>query len=209
MATLMGITTVTIAIQVLVLALHHHPPNKHPPRWMKKCLASLHWSSNAYSTRARHGGANRSKYDLNAESYKEDCPVDPEIMGESSINAHSEQQVTFRHVSKKPIAINNIEPPSMQASGKNCPVENKDIDFALQSTAISDSMTYMAGSLYRKQNNESIVNQWRNISADLDSLFFWVFLIILSLTTVIILGILPLTHPDPSMDPHSLGLYNV
>ena len=211
MATMMGITTVTISIQVLVLALHHHPPNKHPPRWIRKLLGTLHWSNYAYSATAIYRGDNDSKYGRVARKSNEDYRVNPKTTDVHKNNKYKAQQVIFRNGYENATGIGHLKPIVVPPSGKSHRENTKESgnEFKLQNTPTNDDIKYMANTVHKKENQESIMNEWRDIAKDIDSLFFWLFLVILSLTTVIILGVMPLTQPDPSMDPHSLGLYNV
>ena len=139
---MMLITTGTIALQVLVLSLHHHPPNKHPPAWIRRCLKSLRWNSKLYSTAAAG-------------------------------NIHPLNNANPTEIS---VTVSNNETVSP------CTHDKKD--------------TSPSG----KENTEAIQNEWRNLAADLDSLFFWLCFAVLLLCYVVILGIMPFTQTEPSIE---------
>ncbi len=144
MVAMMLIGAVTVALQVLVLSMHHHPPNKHPPNWIRKLLKTFRWNRNLYSVVNNH-------------------PI------------HSSNQ------------IEPIQSQSKITSRNN----NKFSQDAHQESDKSPSSNEKA---------EVIQNEWKNLAADLDSLFFWMCLLALVSCSFIILGIMPLTSPDPSMD---------
>ncbi len=211
MAAMLGITTVTIAIQVLVLALHHHPPNKPPPMWIKNLLAALKWSSNSYSSKVWGKGENNTKYDTVSKKQSDGWPVNQGLTNGNTSSVNQAQQVIYRNRNADSLSrmnsLNSIKYIVVPPSGQNGVENELNKESKLQSDLAADDINYVAKTLYKKERQDNVLNEWRDIATDIDSLFFWVFLVILSVTTVIILGIIPLTQRDPSMDPESLGLY--
>ena len=201
---MMGITTVTIAIQVLVLALYDHPPNKRPPRWIKRLLSVLHLNGNSYSTQAGNHGENISGYEM-VRKDKENWPGSGGIKDGKIPNINKAQHVMFGR------SIRHIKPIATPPGGKSGQQNIKDVERGFkpqnQENTLTGDIKYMARSVYEKEREQRIMNEWRNIAVDLDTLFFWVFLFILSFTVVLVLGIIPFMRSEPSMDGHSLGLY--
>ena len=144
MVAMMLIGAITIALQVLVLSMHHHPPNKHPPNWIWKLLKTLKWNRNLYSAVKDH-------------------------------HIHNSNQIEpMQSISKITTKNNNKVGPGIHQENDKSP-----------------------GS---KEKAEMIQNEWKNLAADLDSLSFWICFGALVSCSFIVLGIMPLTSPDPSMD---------
>ncbi len=214
MASMLGITTVTISIQVLVLALHHHPPNKAPPRWIKNLLAAFKWSSNAYSTRTCTNEKGWAKYGtVTKEDDRKDWQKGAWAINGQTTDINQAQQVIYRNGNAGSLSrmnsLNSVKSIAAPPSGQNGLQNGMEItkETKQQDDSAGDDIKYVAKTLYKNESQDNILNEWRDIATDIDSLFFWVFLVLLLATTVIILGILPITQQDRSMDPESLGLY--
>ena len=57
-----------------------------------------------------------------------------------------------------------------------------------------------------KESTEALQNEWKDLATDLDSLFFWLCFVVLFVSSVVILGFMPLTSTEPSMEEDHLNM---
>lgn len=184
----MAMTSLSIVLTVFVLQLHHPSPSQRPvPNWIKKVV---------FGVIARIVGmksiVNSAPYHLHDDITKDELHLSTFIdtlensTRETTCNGGIPLQSSFR--------INGHEKPERINHGNHQSDKNNTYD------KISKHLKFLVAKQDYEDQYQDIVNEWRLVAVVMDRCLFWSFLLLSTLSTLVILVILPLTKPSANAD---------
>jgi len=180
----MTLTSLSIALTVYILHLHHAGPShrRRVPSWMRQLL--IHRLGPALGVRHPAAVSRRRPTTTAAGSCRQPRAansVDPDIATTvSSVGAYSPLAVRpARDI------VDNAGSPSTKRRGRS-----------VHEDLITRHLRLYLDRHRAEQQMEDVITEWRLLALVFDRLMFWLFLVGTASSTIFILLILPLTKPD-------------
>ena len=171
----MVMTSISIALTVLVLSLHHKKSPTPPPDW----LISL---THTYLQPGKKMTEVKSCADKN-----------------SNLNNGNSKE---KH--KNSAALASLEEHNIKEEANEMVLVGKKKYYELQMeilSGLSKQLQRINDRYDQKEADDAARVQWKNAAAILDRSFFWLFLFLMIILTIIVLVVLPLAKSEPDLNP--------
>ena len=179
----MGMTAVSIGLTVLILGLHFVKSTKPPPEWLTGLVN------------------NWLRPMLHCSRRRQSAGISPHVMKQLK---HDNNDITGNHGNQDGKKRKDSLQNDSDFGDFDDIEHSKNVDAKLKVMYdLSNQIREITTRMIRKEKEGEAFAKWKEIANVLELFFFWLFMALMVLFTVVLLVIVPATQPDVSMEAPS------